>query len=123
MSGKTVAINELGAGFCQCAFIERRKLFVKFLREDKLQYRVAEKFQPLIVFARHAAFMRDGWMRKRENQQMFVAELIAETILEFSKTGHETQFAGNGFALRNRNLFRRWRKNFSRSRRIHPVFQ
>jgi len=50
-----------------------------------LQHGVAEKFQPLIVFARHAAFVRDGRMREREREQFFVAKIICETFLKFSK--------------------------------------
>jgi hypothetical protein len=58
------------------------------LREDELQHRVAEKFQSLVVLARHAAFVRDGRMREREPQQIFIAELIAEAILKCGKVGH-----------------------------------
>jgi hypothetical protein len=43
-----------------------------------LQHGVAEKFQSLIVFARHAAFVRDGRMREREAQQICVAEIVTE---------------------------------------------
>ena len=87
--GQRAAIDEFGARLCQFAFIERGKFFVEFLREDELQHGVAEKFQPLIVFARHAAFVRDGRMRERETQKIFVAKIICETFLKFSKGRHE----------------------------------
>src|SRR5882724_13696637 len=83
--GQRAAIDELGARLRQPAFVERGKFFVELLREDELQHGVAEKFQPLIVFARHAVFVRDGRMRERETEKSFVAKAIIETFLKFSK--------------------------------------
>ena len=83
--GERAAIDEFGARLRQHAFIERGKVFVEFLREDELQHGVAEKFQPLIVFARHAAFVRDGRMCEREAQKIFVAKIICKTFLKFSR--------------------------------------
>ena len=86
--GQRAAVDEFGARLRQRAFIERGKLFVKFLRKDELQHGVAEKFQPLVVRGRRAAFVRDGRMREREAQQIFVAELKTEVILKCGEVGH-----------------------------------
>ncbi len=47
--GQGVAIDKFRPRLRQRALIEGRKLFIEFLRENELQNRVAEKFQPLIM--------------------------------------------------------------------------
>ena len=49
--GQRAAIDEFGARLGQRAFVECGKFFVKLARQDELQHRVAEKFQPLVVRA------------------------------------------------------------------------
>ena len=86
--GQRAAVDEFGARLGQRAFVERGKFFIKLVREDELQHGVAEKFQPLVVRRRRAAFVRDGRMRQRQPQQALVAERVAETGLEFGEFGH-----------------------------------
>ena len=52
-------VDEFRARFGQGAFAEIRKFYVEFPRQDELQDRVAEKFQPLIVQDPRALLMGD----------------------------------------------------------------
>ena len=54
--GQRVAVDEFRARLRQRALIECGKLSVELLREDELQNRVTEKFQPLIVRSRPFRF-------------------------------------------------------------------
>ena len=81
-------LTSLARAFVSGPSSDAGKFFVKLLRQDEPQHRVAEKFQPLVVRGRHAVFMRDGRMRERKAQQIFVAESVAETVLKCGEVGH-----------------------------------
>jgi hypothetical protein len=49
-----------------------------------------------------AVFVRDGRMREREAQPAFVAELVAETLLEFGEGGHESMEKHRTFNIQRR---------------------
>ena len=86
--GERSGVHQFRAGFCEQAFVGVGKFFVKFARQRQTQNGVAEKFQPLIMRRWLVLLVRDGRMRERKAQQIFVAESVAETRLKCGKFRH-----------------------------------
>ena len=49
---------------------------------------VMQQEKPLVVWGWIVPLMRDGRMRERETQKIFVAEAIIETVLKCGEIGH-----------------------------------
>ena len=90
MHGEGSAIDELGAGFGERAFVEVGKLFVEFAGQRQLQHGVAEKFQPLVVLHGRTLFVRDGRMRERQPQAGGVMKEVTQSGLKRGEVGHES---------------------------------
>ena len=89
MSGERSRIHQPGAGLGEQAFVGIGKFFVKFARQNQTKNRVAEIFEPLVVRRRRVGLVRDGRMRERETQQVYVAKNVGETILKCGEVRHE----------------------------------
>ena len=88
MQSEGPAIDQLGAGFGERAFVDVAKLFEKFTGQRQLQHRVAEKFQALVVLHGRPLFVGDGGMRERQPQPGFVMEMVTQSGLKRGEVGH-----------------------------------
>jgi hypothetical protein len=80
--GEGAAVDELGAGLGERAFVEGGKFLVQLLGEHELEDGIAEEFKALVVLGGRAEFMGDGRMGERELEQGGILKGMAEAGLE-----------------------------------------
>ena len=74
--------NQARAQFRERSFLFPWKMSVEIFRYDKLENRIAQKFQALIVFVIPLFFVAETGMAESFLEQSWVPKLVAEALIE-----------------------------------------
>src|SRR5438094_10129504 len=82
MSLECVARNQTRSQLRQPAFLVLWKMGIEIFRDDKLQNRITEKFQSLVVLVIALFFVSETRVRQCLLKQSLIAKMVAEALLE-----------------------------------------
>ena len=77
-----IAGDQAGPQFGESPLAFARKMGIEILGDDKLEYGITQKLEPLIILMMALFFMSDAWVCQRLLQEGGLAKRVAEALLE-----------------------------------------